>query len=184
VLHKSDIGGVRVGLDDADAVSAAAEELLNLAEEVGSSRRILVQPLETGEAEFIVGARFDPSFGPVVVVGLGGIFVEVLSDTRICSAPTDAVTVKRRLSELKGAAVREGVRGGPAVDVDALADIVVRLSWFIHDCAGRVTDVEINPLLVKARGDGAVAVDGVIVLDDAGTGVTETEGRELAGSRS
>lgn len=184
VLHKSDIGGVRVGVSGADAVGAAAEELLDLAEEVGSSRRILVQPMETGEAEFIVGARVDPSFGPIVVVGLGGVFVEVLGDTRICSAPTDAATVKRRLSELKGAAVLAGVRGGPAVDVEALADIVVRLSWLIHDCAGRVTDIEINPLLVKARGDGAIAVDGVIVLDDAGTGVTETVGRELAGSRS
>lgn len=181
VLHKSDIGGVRVGVLGADAVSTAASDLLSLAEEVGSSRRILVQPMESGEAEFIVGARCDPSFGPIVVVGLGGIFVEILGDTRICGAPTDAATVRRQLSELKGAAVLDGVRGGPAVDVDALVDIVVRLSWLIHDCAGLITDVEINPLLVKARGEGAIAVDGVIVLGASGPEDIGPERRENAG---
>lgn len=165
ILHKSDIGGVRVGIAGDDAVEEAASGLFALADEAGTARRILVQPMESGEAEFIVGARCDPSFGPIVVVGLGGVFVEVLKDTQICSAPTDAATVRRRLTELKGAALLDGVRGGPAVDIDALTDVVVRLSWLIHDCAGLIADVEINPLLVRARGDGAIAVDGVIVLE-------------------
>jgi acyl-CoA synthetase (NDP forming) len=162
VVHKSDLGLVRLGLSDADAVTRAFEEIaaaLAAAGETGEPT-IAIQEMVRGEAELILGARHDTGFGPQVMVGFGGVMVEVLRDVRLASAPLDADRAKALLRKLKLWPILDGVRGRPKLDVDAVADTLVRLSWLAHDLGPRLQDLEINPLIVRAAGQGAIAVDG------------------------
>ncbi|MFD5298913.1 acetate--CoA ligase family protein [Streptomyces mutabilis] len=163
IMHKSDVGGVRLGLATPEEVERAAEEILEVGRRHGEpDPRVLVQQMATGDVELILGAQVDPAFGPVVVAGLGGVFVEVLADTRIASAPTDTTHVEHLLDSLQGAALLHGVRGRPAVDTAAAAAAAERLSWLIADLRDEIAEVDINPVLV--RESGATAVDALIVL--------------------
>lgn len=166
IAHKSDIGGVRLGLVSAGEVFEAADQLLRIGREASPSgdARLVVQPMESGELELIAGGRVDAVFGPMVVVGLGGVLVEVLGDVRIGRAPTDRAAANRLLRGLAGAPLLDGVRGRPAVDVTACTDVVERLSWLLHDLADVIAEVDINPLIVRPDGSGAVAVDALILL--------------------
>ncbi|MDT7577504.1 MAG: hypothetical protein QOH17_3837 [Pseudonocardiales bacterium] len=146
--HRTELGGVRLGLADADAVRAAAADLLN-------QGPVLVQPQLSG-VEIAVGAVRDPVFGPVVMVGLGGIWVEVLGDVAFAMAPLSRAEARTLLAGLRGHALLTGARGGPAVDLDALADVVVAAGDLLL-AAEDVTDLDLNPVLATA--DGAVAVD-------------------------
>jgi acyl-CoA synthetase (NDP forming) len=167
--HKSDLGGVRLGLTDPGEIRAAAAELLRLAGEYGEPR-VLVQQMAAPTAaggrrtELILGAKRDPAFGPVVVVGLGGVLVEVLADSRAAVAPLDHEGAVRLLRSLRAAAVLDGVRGGSALDVDAAADAVVRLSWLANDLGADLAELDVNPLLLGAAGEGAIAVDSLAAL--------------------
>jgi hypothetical protein len=157
------VGGVRLGLTSPEQVAEAAAEILDIGRRHGEeSPRVLVQQMVSGDAELMLGARVDPSFGPVVVVGLGGIFVEVLADTRIASAPTDVGHARHLFDSLQGAALLHGVRGRPPLDVAAAAQAAERLSWLIADLADEVAEIDINPLL--ARESGVTAVDALVVL--------------------
>jgi acyl-CoA synthetase (NDP forming) len=163
ITHKSDVGGVRLNLTTPEQVAEAAAEILDIGRRHGEeSPRVLVQQMVSGDAELMLGARVDPSFGPVVVVGLGGIFVEVLADTRIASAPTDVEHARHLLDSLQGAALLHGVRGRPPLDVAAAAQAAERLSWLIADLADEIAEIDINPLL--ARASGVTAVDALVVL--------------------
>lgn len=162
VVHKSDLGLVRLGLPAADAVTRAFNEIaaaLSAAGETGAPA-IAIQEMVRGEAELIVGARYDKAFGPQVMVGFGGVMVEVLRDVRLASAPLDHARAKAMLRSLKLWPILDGVRGRPKLDVEAVADTLVRLSWLAHDLGPRLQDLEINPLIVRVAGRGAVAVDG------------------------
>ncbi|MEU0302946.1 acetate--CoA ligase family protein [Streptomyces sp. NPDC006175] len=163
ITHKSDVGGVRLSLTTPEDVGQAAEEILELGRRHGEPQpRVLIQQMASGDVELMLGARVDPAFGPVVVVGLGGIFVEVLADTRIASAPSDRAHVEHLLGSLQGAALLRGVRGRPAVDTAAAAAAAERLSWLIADLRDEIAEVDINPVLLRAS--GATAVDALIVL--------------------
>ena len=163
ITHKSDVGGVRLGLTSPDEVAAAAASILTIGRQHGEAEpRVLVQQMASGDTELMLGARVDPSFGPVLVVGLGGIFVEVLADTRIASAPTSADHSRHLLQSLQGAALLRGVRGRPASDVEAAAAAAERLSWLIADLADEIAEIDINPLLVREA--GVTAVDALVVL--------------------
>ncbi|GAB2762328.1 acetate--CoA ligase family protein [Salinifilum aidingensis] len=167
--HKSDIGGVRLGLSGTDSVRSAAEDLLRTAREAGDrGARLLVQRMVRAGTELIVGLKHDPSFGPVVVVGFGGVLVDVLADSRIGVAPLDAAAARRLLLSLRGSSVLGAVRGRPPRDLDAAADVVARLSWLAHDLAEDVVELDVNPLLLGERGCGAVAVDCLAVLAEEG----------------
>jgi acetyltransferase len=146
--HRTDVGGVRLGLADADAVRAAAADLLALGP-------VLVQPQLAG-VEVAIGALRDPVFGPVVMVGLGGIWVEVLADVAFAMAPLDRTDARELLAGLRGFPLLTGARGADPVDLDALADVVVAAGDLLL-AADDVGGIDLNPVL--ATRDGAIAVD-------------------------
>lgn len=163
IVHKSDVGAVRVGLADRAAVHAAAGDMTEVIRSRAPGARIegySVQQMVRGEAEVIIGIRRDTGFGPIVVAGLGGIAVEILGDVAVATAPVSAARAARMIAGLRAAPLLAGARGRPALDVAAVADAVVRMSWLAHDLGQRLVDLEVNPLIVRRAGEGAVAVDG------------------------
>jgi acetyltransferase len=165
LAHKSDVGGVRLGLAGDDEVRAAAGELLAHARERGLEvRGLLVQPMAEDGVELIVGARRDPLFGPVVLVGLGGVLAEVLDDVAIRLVPVRTDDAESMLDELHGAAILRGARGGPVIDRSAVASLVRDLGALL---AARpdIAEIDLNP--VVAGPDRAVAVDALVVMERA-----------------
>jgi len=163
--HKSDVGGVRLDLAGPDQVRAAAGELLERAGELGvPEARVLVQRMARADVELIVGLTDDPVFGPVVVVGLGGVLVEVFADSQAAAAPVDPVTARRLLTALRGARLFGPVRGRPGCDLDAAAEVVSRLSWLAVDLTGELAELDVNPLVLDAHAGTVQAVDALAVL--------------------
>ena len=113
--------------------------------------------------ETIIGVQHDPVFGPVVMFGLGGVFVEVLRDVTFRVAPFDQAEARRMIAEIRGAAILAGARGRPPADIDALAGALSLLSRFAAAQAGGFASIEINPLLVRPQGHGVAALDALIV---------------------
>lgn len=170
--HKSDIGGVRLGLGDPDSVREAADDLFRIAHDTGvDDARLLVQRMAPAGTELIVGIKHDPVFGPVVVVGLGGVLVEALADSQVAVAPVDTDIARRLLLSLRGSRLFGAVRGNAPRDVDAAAEVIARLSWLAADLSEDLAELDVNPLLLGAQGQGALAVDALAVLTD----LTETE---------
>jgi hypothetical protein len=126
---------------------------------------ILVQPMEKGLAEAILGYRRDAQVGPVVVLGIGGVLAEIYRDFAVRLAPVSVEEAARMVEEVKGLAVIRGYRGLPHGDTAALARAVAAFSQ-LAALEPRVSEAEINPLIVKAEGLGVVAVDGLLVLAD------------------
>ncbi len=164
LLHKSDAGLVHVGVGSAKEVRARYEELLAKAHRTDKNARIegvLVSEFVTGGVEMLIGVSQDELFGPVVTVGLGGIFAEVFGDATFRVPPFDGDEARRALHELKGYTLLEGVRGAHAADIDALVDTVMSVQRLALDLAGTVGELDINPLVVRPR--GAVALDALVV---------------------
>jgi acetate---CoA ligase (ADP-forming) len=164
--HKTEAGAVRLSVPDLAALKQAAREVIAAARTHQADARIggvLVQEMATG-LEVIVGAVNDPYFGPTVAFGLGGIFTELLHDVTHRFAPFDTETARGMIEEIRGAALLKGYRGKPALDVDALADVLVRVSLLIADHADRIMEIDINPLFVREKGKGVAAADALIVL--------------------
>jgi acyl-CoA synthetase (NDP forming) len=158
LLHKSDLGGVVTGLADEAALRAAVEDMKRrLAPPAFSVERMA--PLADG-VELLVGSRWDPRFGPVALVGLGGVFTEVLRDVVVALAPVDEATARDLLLSLRAAPLLQGARGRRAVDLDAAAAAVAALSR-VAAAHPEITDVEVNPLL--ALPDGALGLDARVV---------------------
>jgi len=165
IQHKTEAGAIRLRVQGDDAVKRAFGEVLDAARRYAPNARLngaLVQEMAPKGTEMMLGILRDPVFGPVVAVGLGGIHVEVLRDIAYRIAPITMEEAAKMLRELRGYKVLEGVRGAPPADVDALIATIVRLSWFAHDLADRVSEMDINPLLVFERGKGVMAVDALI----------------------
>jgi len=161
--HKTDVGGVRLDLRTPEQVREAAADLLEIAADTGQARpAVLVQRMVTGGAELVAGIKRDPVFGPVVLVGFGGVLVDVLADTRIGVPPFDSDTARRLLLSLRASEVFAGLRGQPALDLDGAADAVMRLSWLAADLADEVEELDVNPLVLGPS--GATAVDCLAVL--------------------
>jgi acetyl coenzyme A synthetase (ADP forming)-like protein len=160
IAHKSDVGGVRLGLGSTAEVTTAAQAML---ERVGAARPdaavrgFAVQAMAAPGRELLLGAVRDPQFGPLVMVGLGGVYVEILRDTATRLAPVAKSDAERMLDELRAAPLLRGVRGEPSVDRAALVDVITRFARLAADCP-ELEEVELNPLV--ARPDGVVAVDG------------------------
>lgn len=167
VVHKSDAGLVKLRLADAGAVGAAfaAVTAALLGAFPDEAPAAVVQEMASGEAELIVGARHDEGFGPQVMVGLGGILVEVLKDVRLACAPLGPQRVETLLRELALWPVLAGARGRPRADVAAIADAVSRVSWLACDLGPALRELDINPLLARAAGGGVIAVDGRATLE-------------------
>jgi acyl-CoA synthetase (NDP forming) len=167
VVHKSDVGGVRLDLPSPEAVATAAHEMAATLRRTAPGAVVegfLVQEMVRGEAEVILGIRRDPHFGPVVMVGLGGIAVEILNDVVLAPAPVSPARARAMLAELRGAPLLNGARGRPPLDVETVAEALARLSWLAVDLGPRLGELELNPMIVRRRGDGAVAVDGRATL--------------------
>ena len=161
--HKSDVGGVALDIRDEPLLRAACDDMLaRLAPSALTVERMA--PLADG-VEVIVGCRQDPRFGPVVLVGLGGIYAEILQDTAVALAPVEADQAERLLARLRGASLLSGARGRPRLDVGAAARVAAALSGFAA-AHPEVAEVEVNPLLVTPM--AAVALDARIVLADEG----------------
>lgn len=166
IPHKTEAGAVRLGVQDLAALKQAAREVVAAARKHNPDARIegvLIQEM-AGGLETIVGAVNDPTFGPTVTFGLGGVFTELLRDVTHGFAPFDAATARRMIGEIRGTALLAGYRGRPALDVAALADALARVSLLIADHAERIAEIDVNPLFVMEK--GVVAADALIVLKD------------------
>ena len=166
IAHKTEIGGVLLGLGDAEAVAQGFDTLAARAREHRPDARIdgvLVAPMLAGGVETIIGVQRDPVFGPVVMFGLGGVFVEVLKDVTFRLARFEVAVARAIIREIKGAALLDGARGAPPSDIDALATALSRVSCFAAAHADGIASIDINPFLVLPRGQGAVALDALIV---------------------
>lgn len=166
IAHKTDVGGVRVGIGSPEELARVAAEIEANARRAMPDARIegvLVSEMAAGQ-EALAGVINDPVFGPTVAFGLGGIFAEAIRDVTYRVAPFDAATARAMIAELRAHAVFEGLRGEP-LDIDALADTlaaVSRMAWRLRD---RLAELDINPLFVGARGQGVKAADALVVLE-------------------
>ncbi len=161
ILHKSDIGGIQVGIEDEPALLVAYEEILARARSYMADARIwgvtLQQQVVDGR-EVIIGVNRDPQFGPLLMFGLGGIYVEVLKDVTFRLCPVTAEEAHRMLTEIRGFGLLRGARGQRPADLESVVDVITRISALVMDFDD-ITELDINPLIVHDRGDGSVAAD-------------------------
>ena len=166
IAHKTELGGVRLALTDESEVRAAHGELLALARRAMPQARlrgVLVQAMVSGRVELVVGVQRDPVFGMVVMVGIGGILVEVLKDVALRRAPFGVDEGLRMLTELRAGAVLDGVRGQPPADRRQIATLLSRLSVWAADMHPVLAELDLNPVILTPQ--GPVAVDCVMVVD-------------------
>ena len=170
ILHKTEVGGVMIGVgggeDGEVKIRAAYRTLLDRVRGQVPDARIegvLVAEMAPEGVEAVIGVQRDPTFGPVVMVGLGGILVEVLEDVAFRLAPFGVEEARRMIAELKGAKIFDGVRGAPATDVDALAELLAKVSVFAAAEADRIESVDLNPVRVLPKGQGVVALDALVL---------------------
>lgn len=164
--HKTEAGAIRLGVSGDEAVRRACREILEEARNHRSDSRIdgvLVQEMVTGGLEVLVGISRDPTFGPVLTAGLGGIYVEVLKDVSFRLPPLGAEDALEMLRELRAYALLTGARGRTPADIDALARSIERVSWLAVDLEDAVAELDINPLIVLPKGQGVRAVDALVL---------------------
>jgi len=167
ILHKSDAGGVRVNIKDDAGVREAFKIIMKNAKEYKATANIhgiAVQEMAPWGTEVILGSVNDPTFGPTMMFGLGGIFVEVLKDVTFRVAPVTSSQALRMLDEIRGAPIIAGVRGEAPRDRQALADVICQYSTMILDLADEVSESDANPVLVYESGKGLKVVDARIIL--------------------
>jgi acyl-CoA synthetase (NDP forming) len=169
IAHKSDVGGVVLKLVDGNGVRQAFERVTQSVSKAMPEARIdgvLIAPMLPDGVEVIVGVFKDPVFGPLVMFGLGGVLVEILKDVSFRKAPFDRAEAHRMIREIRASHVLDGVRGTPPADVEALADLLSRLSHFADAYRDRFESIDINPVLVFERGKGVRAVDALVCTND------------------
>jgi acyl-CoA synthetase (NDP forming) len=167
IAHKTEAGGVALGLPDGQTASVAAREIEKRVKTHMPNARLegfLVQKMERGLAEVILGFRREPLVGPTITVGLGGVLAEIYKDAATRLAPVDETEAQQMIEEVKGLATIRGYRNLPRGDVGALARAIAAFSALAHEAFADVAEAEINPLLVKADGQGVVAVDGLVIV--------------------
>jgi acetyltransferase len=163
IIHKSDAGGVVLGVDSETAVREAYEAIM---EQVPADARIdgiLVQEMAPPGVEIILGVTMDPRFGALIMVGLGGVFVEVMGDVAFAPAPLGPPEARDMLERLKAWPLLTGVRGTAPADVDALVDVMIGLSRFAWAYRHAIEEIDLNPVLVHPQGQGVTVVDVLIV---------------------
>jgi acyl-CoA synthetase (NDP forming) len=165
VAHKSELGLVRLNLRTEQDMRGAFVDIERRLREHGSRfDGVLVQKMVAGRRELMIGARIDPVFGPVVVVGDGGKYVEAMPDIELLLPPFDAGVVRRALSRLRIAPLLEGIRGEPAMDVDAFSAAAVAVGRLMTDDRSAVINLDINPIVMGSVGEGCRAVDAVVYI--------------------
>jgi len=167
IAHKTDVGGVRLNIEDAEELARVAAEMVARVRSAKPQARLtglLASSMVTGGVETLVGVVNDAAFGPVLAFGLGGIYTEVLRDVAYRVAPFDVDEARSMIGELRARALFEGMRGGVALDVDALAHALARISMLAWQTRDSVAEMDINPLLVLPHGQGVVAADALVVM--------------------
>jgi acyl-CoA synthetase (NDP forming) len=165
IAHKTDVGGVALGVADGRTLLAATRKIIaDVAQRKPGARvaRMLVQPMMSGLGEVLVGYHVDRDVGPLVMVAAGGVLAEVMRDRSLRLAPVDLATAQEMIAEVRGLIPLSGYRGKPKGDLDALAHAIVALSKLAEDAD--VVEAEINPLIVRPAGQGVVAVDALVKL--------------------
>ena len=167
ILHKSDAGGVKVNIKDEKGVREAFRTIMNNAHayKAGADiHGIAVQEMAPWGTEVILGSVNDSTFGPTIMFGLGGIFVEVLKDVTFRVAPVTAEQAARMFTEIRGAPILAGVRGESPRDKEVLADTICAYSNMIVDLADEIAESDANPVLVYEEGRGVKVVDARVIL--------------------
>jgi len=169
ILHKTDVGGVKIGLNNAEDVRDAFELMVYRAQRYVPEARLwgcLVQEMvPAGGLEVLVGMNRDPQFGPLVTFGLGGIFVETLKDVTFRVAPFSIEEAQDMMNEIRAHALLDGVRGKPPVDKDAIVDTLLRIGQLVQDFP-EIVELDINPLMVYEQNQGAIAIDMRLILKE------------------
>lgn len=166
IWHKTEAGGVRLGVDGPDALRDAFAHVMAGARAYNSQARLLgvrVEAMARPGVEVICGARWDPTFGPLVVFGTGGVLVELFQDVAIRMAPLTLRDARAMMGEVKGAALLRGFRGRPAADEEAVARLLVRLSQLMAEARGRIAEIDLNPVIVYEAGKGLVCADALVI---------------------
>jgi acyl-CoA synthetase (NDP forming) len=163
ITHKSDVGGVALNLRTDDEIRAAYDRVRAAGDQVPGAEvdGVLVTTMRSGGTELLAGVTVDPAFGPVLAVGLGGVWVEVLADTALRLLPVDQAGVRQMLGGLKGAPLLNGVRGAPPADLDALADVIVAIADAALSLGSALRALEVNPL--RVAGTQIEALDVLVV---------------------
>jgi len=168
ILHKTDVGGVRVGIENAQQVQEAFFEITSKSRQYLPSATILgvsIQEMVAGGKEVILGVTKDSQFGPLIMFGLGGIYVEVLKDVSFRIAPLSVRDAEEMIREIHSFPLLRGVRGEQPTDLAVLREYLLRLSQLVTDFPD-IVELDVNPLIVKAEGEGAFAVDARITLEE------------------
>jgi acyl-CoA synthetase (NDP forming) len=166
ISHKSDVGGVQLNLRSEIGVADAHRDMTKRIHQAYPEAKIegvLIQPMVTGGRELIVGGRQDAQFGPVVLVGLGGIFVEILGEVSVRVAPICRREALEMIDELRGSAMLKGARGTKPSDVEAAVEVLLRLSQLLCDLP-EILEIDINPLRVFQEKEGCLALDVRMIL--------------------
>jgi len=166
ILHKTEVGGVRLNLRGAEAVREAAEDILALVRNHAPGARIdglLVAPMTRGVAEVVIGVQRDPAFGPVVMFGMGGVHVEALRDVTFRAAPVDEDEALRMIGEIRALRLLTHPRGAPPADLPALARLIAQASRLAAANAEGLESLDLNPVIVGPEGQGAVIVDALMI---------------------
>lgn len=169
VAHKTEHGLIRLGLEDADAVAEAFAAMMDKAQSMNVHiEGVTLEPMLQGGVEILAGVTRDPVFGWMLTVGLGGVWTEVMQDVQHRLLPVNATEAEAMLRSLKGFRLLDGYRGAPKADVAAAARAIAALGEAALAGGARLREIEVNPLLVLPEGKGAVAVDALVLLEDAG----------------
>jgi acetyltransferase len=166
ITHKTEAGAVALGITTKTALRQACRRILRSARSAYPGvdiRGVLVQPMAPAGVEMIVGITRDETFGPMLMLGLGGVHVEILRDVAFAPVPLTAEDARDLLAQLRGGQLLEGVRGAPPSDVPALIELLVAVSRFAADHRDTVAEIDLNPVIVHPRGQGLSVVDALIV---------------------
>jgi acetyltransferase len=167
ILHKSDLGGIKLNLKNAEAVYTAFNEMMTHIANAKPDARLegcLIEAMAPKGQELIIGMRRDSAFGPLIMFGLGGIYVELFKDVSFRVAPLNRDEALEMIHQTQAGKLLTGFRGQEKADVDAVVDVIMRLSQLAIDFP-EIEEVEINPLLVLSEGKGAIALDGRVIMD-------------------
>ncbi|MEE9539899.1 MAG: acetate--CoA ligase family protein [Candidatus Thorarchaeota archaeon] len=172
ILHKSDAGGVKINLKDEAQVREAYQEIMKNAKNYGKkegidvdlNRGVFISDFADMGTEVIVGVTLDPQFGHALMFGLGGIFVEVLKDVTFRLIPMTEIDAREMVSEIKAVKILDGVRGESPRDVDALVDVILKVSKMVEQNS-EIVELDCNPTFVYEKGKGALVVDARILIE-------------------
>jgi acetyltransferase len=173
ILHKSEANAIRVGVGSKEEIRQIYDELIENASIYNSKARIngiLVQEMIQGGSEVMIGMSQDPQFGPTIAFGLGGIFVEILKDISLRVAPLSPADAEQMVKEIKGYPILTGVRGKRPCDIEAIVDVLLKISKLAKDWEDTIAEIDINPLIVLDKGRGVKALDALVVLKQPETG--------------